>query len=590
LGDAPKENVVQLYIRLIQYIKPHWKPLLIAAIATLIDSGVTGAKAWLVGPALDSVFINRDISMLKLLPFAVLGLYFVGGLSSYTEALIVRLVGQRIIMQMRNEMYRHLQSLPLSFFKQHETGALMSRIVNDVGLMQQSVSSVAKNIFSEITKMLMLLIVVFSRDWQLATVSIFVFPISIYPIMRVGKILRRLSRRGQERMAEMNAFLRESLSGMKIIKAFVREEHQIQQFEEKNQNYFELLAKGIRTDQMTSPLVEFIASIGIAAVVFYGGHQVVTGNSTPGTFFSFLAALIMMYEPVKRLSRVSNTLQQALAAAVRVFELLDTQSDMADDEEAPLLPAVSREIAFNHVSFAYSDSKEMVLKGINLKVNVGETLAIVGMSGAGKSTLVDLIPRFYDPTEGTIEIDGIDIRRVTLDSLRSQIGIVTQESILFNDTVKRNIAFGRLDASEEEIIEAAKAAYAHHFITKMGKGYETMIGEGGARLSGGERQRVAIARALLKNPPILILDEATSSLDIESEYMVRGALENLMRNRTTFVIAHRLTTVINADRIVVINNGSIVSVGKHSQLLSTSEQYARIYEMQFKGQEEWWQS
>jgi subfamily B ATP-binding cassette protein MsbA len=425
-----------------------------------------------------------------------------------------------------------------------------------------------------------LVFVIFYRDWKLAAIAMFVFPLAIYPIAKFGSKLRHFATRTQVTMGSLSALLQETISGARIVKAFGMEEYENKRFAEENERLFKLNLKSISVIGLSSPFMEFLGGLGIAAIIFYGGYQVINGQSTPGTFFSFLAALIMLYEPVKRLTNVNNTIQQGIAAANRVFDILDTVPDIQNAAHAVHLPKISSHIDIQDVTFSYEQTP--VLRHVNLKIRAGEIMAFVGMSGGGKTTLVNLIPRFYDVREGRILIDGRDIRDVTISSLRAQIGIVTQQTILFNDTVKNNIAYGDIAKSEAQIIAAAKAANAHDFITNLPNGYDTVIGEQGAKLSGGERQRISIARALLKDAPILILDEATSSLDTEAEIEVQDALETLMKGRTTLSIAHRLSTIRNADRIIVLVNGVIVEEGTHEALLEKKGEYCKLYQMQFK--------
>jgi len=421
--------------------------------------------------------------------------------------------------------------------------------------------------------------VVFYRDWKLAIIALVVFPVAIYPIVKFGKKLRSYSVRSQTTMGDISTILMETISGNRIVKAFNMEDYERERFAGENQRLFGIQMKSVRVRAISHPLMETLGGLGIAFIVFYGGYNVIKGVATPGTFFSFLAALLMLYEPVKRLSGVNNTIQQGLAAASRIFEVLDTVPEIRNKPGAKVLSSVSRGIEYQNVSFKYEE--DWVLKNINLRINAGEMVAFVGASGGGKTTLVNLLPRFYDVSSGRVAIDGSDIRDVTVESLRAMVGIVTQQTILFNDSVKNNIAYGKIDQPFEKIVKAAEAAYAHGFIQNLPQGYDTVIGEQGVKLSGGERQRVSIARALLKNAPILILDEATSSLDSESEIEVQKALEFLMQGRTTLVIAHRLSTIRKADRIVAIANGIISEEGTHEQLLDRDGEYRRLYLLQF---------
>ena len=488
-------------------------------------------------------------------------------------------IGQRIVADLRAELYRKIQIQSLAFFTKHPTGVLMSRITNDVGYIQGAVSEAVTALLKDSFTLLCLVIVIFYRDWQLAIVAMFVFPLAVYPIAKFGQKMRQIATRAQVTLGSLTSLLQETISGTRIVKAFGMEAHENNRFSVENERLFRLSLKSISINAVSSPFMEFLGGLGISAIIFYGGYQVIHGQSTPGTFFSFLTALIMLYEPVKRLTNVNNTIQQGIAGAERVFSIMDLVPEIRNRPDAVPLPRISREIEIRNVTFRYEEAP--VLKNINLRIRTGEAVAFVGMSGGGKTTLVNLIPRFYDVTDGMILIDGQDIRNVTIESLRGQIAIVTQQTILFNDTVRNNIAYGDISKTEDQIVEAAKAAHAHDFILRLPKGYETVIGEQGTKLSGGERQRISIARALLKNAPILILDEATSSLDSEAEIEVQDALENLMKGRTTLVIAHRLSTIRNADRIIVLVNGEIREEGTHETLLSRHGEYSRLYNMQF---------
>jgi subfamily B ATP-binding cassette protein MsbA len=548
-------------------------------ICMVFVSAATAASAFLVKPVLDDVFFKRDLTMLRLIPLAIMALFVLKGLFDYGQAFLMSYVGQRIITDLRDKIYRHLQSLSLSFFTKNPTGVLMSRILNDVNLVQGAVTEAITGLLKDFFTIIGLVAVVFYRDWQLAIIALVVFPMAVYPIFKFGRKLRSYSTRTQTTMADISTILLETISGNRIVKAFNMEDYERDRFSQENQKLFNIMVKSFRVRAISHPLMETLGGLGIAFIVFYGGYNVIQGTATPGTFFSFLAALLMLYEPVKRLSGVNNTIQQGLAGAARIFEIIDTVPEIRNQPGAKELGPISSAIEFQDVSFKYEE--EGVLNNINLKIRVGEVVAFVGSSGGGKTTLVNLLPRFYDVSSGKILIDGEDIRNLTVESLRRKIAIVTQQTILFNDTVQNNIAYGNIGQPFEKIVEAAKAAYAHSFITNLPEGYNTLIGEQGVKISGGERQRVSIARALLKNAPILILDEATSSLDSESEVEVQKALEFLMEGRTTLVIAHRLSTIRKANRIIVIANGEIVEEGTHEELLEKDGEYRKLYLLQF---------
>jgi len=548
-------------------------------VCMLFVSAATSGSAFLVKPVLDDVFFKKDLTMLKLIPLAIVALFMLKGLFDYGQAYLMSYVGQRIIADLREKIYNHLQSLSLSFFTRNPTGMLMSRITNDVSMVQGAVTDAVTGLLKDFFTIIGLVAVVFYRDWRLAIVALVVFPLAVYPIFKFGRKLRSYSARSQTAMGNISTILLETISGNRIVKAFNMEDYERKRFARENRRLFEISMKSVRVRAISHPLMEFLGGLGIAFIVFYGGYNVIQGVATPGTFFSFLAALLMLYEPVKRLSGVNNAVQQGLAAASRIFEVLDTVPEIRNKPMAKLLSFVSKGIDYENVSFKYEE--DWVLKNINLHIKTGEVVAFVGSSGGGKTTLVNLLPRFYDVSSGKVLIDGWDIRDVTVESLRGMIGIVTQQTILFNDTVRNNIAYGKINEPFEEIVKAAKAAYAHGFIQNLPNGYDTVIGEQGVKLSGGERQRISIARALLKNAPILILDEATSSLDSESEIEVQKALEFLMQSRTTLVIAHRLSTIRKADRIVVISDGVVVEEGTHEELLEREGEYKKLYLLQF---------
>jgi len=571
---------MDIFKRLLLLAKPHMPKFILAMLCMLTVGAMTSALAFLVKPALDEIFLKKNSEMLVLMPIAVIVIYLIKGGCNYTQTILMSFIGQRVVTDLRNSLYRRMQMQSLSFFTRNPTGVLMSRITTDVMYVQGAVSEAVTSLLKDSFTLICLVFVIFYRDWQLAIIAMFVFPLTIYPIAKFGQRMRSIATRTQVTIGSLTTLLQETISGTRIVKAFGMEEYENQRFAKENEHLFKLALKAVSVNAISSPFMEFLGGIGIAAIVFYGGYQVIRDVSTPGTFFSFLTALIMLYEPVKRLTNVNNTIQQGIAGAVRVFSIIDMLPEIKNDPDAVDLPKISKGIVIDDVTFRYEEAP--VLKHINLSVKVGEVVAFVGMSGGGKTTLVNLIPRFYDVSEGRILIDGRDIRHVTIESLRGQIGMVTQQTILFNDTVRNNIAYGNIEKTDQDIIEAAKAANAHDFITSLPKGYDTIIGEQGAKLSGGERQRISIARALLKDAPILILDEATSSLDTEAEIEVQDALEKLMQGRTTLIIAHRLSTIRNADRIIVLASGEIVEEGTHESLLEKKGEYFKYYNMQFK--------
>ncbi len=573
-----------MFKRLLSLARPHAPKFMFALLCMMVVGSATALSAYLVRPALDGIFVQKDYNMLKWISAAVVVIYIFKGACSYGHTVLMNYIGLRVIADLRNRLYEKIQEQSLSFFTKNPTGILMARITNDVNSVHGAVSEAITSLMKDSFTLIGLVFVIFYQDWKLALIASVVFPLIIYPIATFGRKMRRIARSTQVTIGSLTSLLQETISGTRIVKAFGMEEYENKRFARENENLFKLFLKSVSVSAVSSPFMEFLGGLGIAAIVFYGGYQVVNGISTPGRFFSFLTALIMLYEPVKRLTNVNNTIQQGIAGAERVFSIIDLVPEIRDKEGAVELPRISEGIEIRNVIFRYEEAA--VLKNINLSIRAGEVIAFVGMSGGGKTTLVNLIPRFYDIAEGSISIDGSDIRDVTIKSLRGQIGIVTQQTILFNDTVRNNIAYGDIDKSEDDIILAAKAANAHGFIMNLPQGYDTVIGEQGAKLSGGERQRISIARALLKDAPILILDEATSSLDTEAEIEVQDALETLMKGRTTFVIAHRLSTIRNADRIVVLVDGEIVEIGNHESLLEAKGEYYRLHSMQFMDKSE----
>jgi subfamily B ATP-binding cassette protein MsbA len=553
--------------------------LAMAMVCMLLESAGVSATAYMMKPVVDYILVNNDTRMLNIIPFAIIAIYFGRALSIYWGDYLMNYVGQDIIRRLRDRVYDRIQDLPLSFFQNETTGALMSRIINDVNFVREMVSSTVTGSLRDCFTIVGLMSVLVFQIWYLALIALLVLPAAFVPIVVFGRKVRRTSTGCQEEMADISAFLHETFTGNKIVKAFGMVSFEKKRFFEKTMRLFRMEMKETKARIITSPINLFFGGVAAALIVWYGGYQVLNGAFTAGTFVSFLTALILLYKPVKDLSQFNNAIQRGLAATDRIFDIVERPSEVAEPSQPAEIADQPHRVVFDRVAFSYGD--EPVLKNINLDIHPGEVLAIVGMSGGGKTSLVNLIPRFYDVTDGAISIDGIDIRKLSLDDLRGQIAIVTQEPILFNDTVRNNIAYGRWGASEEKIVEAAKAAFAYDFIQSFPKGFDTSIGELGSRLSGGEKQRLCIARALLKDAPILILDEATSSLDTGAEKLVQKALDNLMRGRTTFVIAHRLSTVAGANRIIVLVKGQIVEEGTHEELMEKQGEYSRLHQMQF---------
>jgi ATP-binding cassette, subfamily B, bacterial MsbA len=565
--------------RILSLIKENRFKLFLAMLCMLVIAGASSATAFLVKPVLDDIFFNKNITMLKIIPAAVVVIYLLRGLGMYGQDYLMNYVGESIIQHLRNDLYTRIQELPISFFHREKTGVLMSRITNDVNIIKTMVSTAVTGSLKDSFTVIGLTFVIFYRDWKMALFAFIILPVAFFPIIEFGKRVRRISTGCQEAMADLNTFLHETFAGNKIVKAFGMESYEKKRFFKKTHELFKLEMKAVVARSLSSPVMEFLGGLGIAFIIWYGGYKVITGSSTAGTFFSFMAAVLMLYDPVKKLSGLNNAVQQGLAAADRIFDIIETESDIKEKKNPARIERRPHRVTFEDVHFKYDDV--MVLKDINLDVNAGEILALVGMSGGGKTSLVNLIPRFYDVTQGAIRIDGADIRNASISSLREQMGIVTQEPILFNDSIRNNIAYGKQDATDKAIIAAAEAAYAFDFIQAFPNKFDTNIGELGGRLSGGEKQRICIARALLKDAPILILDEATSSLDTESEMLVQKALENLMKGRTTFVIAHRLSTIDYADRIIVIVDGRIVEEGRQEELISMRGEFFKLYQMQY---------
>lgn len=614
---------MKTYYRILTFVKPYWKHLGLSIFCTILFSVLSGLSVYLTIPLLDTLFLEKDrtetnsivestseiapgwitetITNIKtifenyilsgtvsevLLKICLLILiaFFLKNVFGYLQAYFLAFVEQGVIKDLRNTAYKHLHQLPMSYFKNERTGNLISRITNDVNVVQQSVAAVFLNLIREPLTIVVFLGIALSISVELTLFSFVILPFSLGIIAYIGKILRKQSTVLQEKMADITSVLQETISGVKIVKAFGMESYENKKFEKETISYFRLVLKIVRIRNIASPVTEFLSVVVGVIMVYYGGQLVLEDQSLKASeFLGFLFAIFQLMPPIKELSSVNNRIQESSAAADRIFQIIDTPPGIEDLPDAKSIKNFTSKIEFENVSFHYEDSDDLVLNDVSFTVNKGEIVAIVGSSGAGKSTLIDLIPRFYDPVAGKILVDGKDIRTLKLDDLRALLGIVTQETVLFNDTIKNNIAYGKSDFTLEEIVFSAKAANAHNFITEFPKGYNTIIGERGAKLSGGQRQRISIARALFVNPPIMIFDEATSALDNESEVLVQEAIERLMKDRTTLVIAHRLSTIRNADKIIVLDKGKIVQEGKHNELLQDEKGiYKKLYELQFR--------
>ena len=565
------------------YFAPYKWLMFLAIIASIITASTNGALAVAVKYVFDNMFKPNDYTYLYILPITVVLIYVAKSSFLFMQGFLMSFIGNKVIEKLRNETFEKMIRLPVKYYSDQSTGALMSRITNDINLVQSSIPTII-SMFRAVLTMIGLIGVIIYMNYKLALIAIVLYPIFIFPLSIISKKLRKYSHLGQERMGDLTSVLQESFSGIRVVKAFVAEDKEVERFEKANAQTIKYANKSVLAGNLASPLTEALGSFGIGAVLLMGGYQVISGTSTTGTFIAFLAALVQIYEPVKLFANSNNALQASIAATDRVFSMFDEEDEVIENKGRIECNAEGKDIEFKNVSFKYKDNI-YALKNISFNVKAGSTVAFVGPSGAGKTTLAHLIPRFYDVTEGAILIGGINIKDYDLYSLRHNIATVSQDAFLFNDTIRNNISYSKENATDEEIKNAARAAYADEFIENFPEKYDALCGERGVKLSGGQKQRITIARALLKNPPILILDEATSALDTESERVVQKALDNLMKGRTSFVVAHRLSTILNADIIVVFNNGGIEAIGRHEEILVSSPTYKNLYEMQFKVEE-----
>ncbi len=596
---------MQNYFKLLAFLKDHKRLFSLAVVALFFTSLFEGVELSFVPALLDRVFNRREIvlpsdapqflnnlvshvnairpeTLYWTLPLVVMVAMLIKHAFIYFSSFLMNDISQRVMRDVRYKLYSKIQNLSLDYFSEKRTGELISRITHDVGIIDNAVSYGVTDLFRQTFKIIICVAIAFSIHLRAALIIFFGFPLLGYPISRIGKKLRKLATRTQESMADINTILLETISGVRVVKAFCTEDHEVKRFWGKNHEFYKLKMKAVRRMLLMSPITEIFGVICVILLIFWLGKDVMEGKLSSGIFFLFIASIMSIISPVKKLGNVNALTQQALSANERIYSILDQEPTVKESASPVELPVISKNILLRNVTFAYDEESGVVLHDIDLEIKAGQLVAIVGPTGTGKSTLVNLIPRFYDPTQGSVSIDGVDLKTASFKSLRRQIGIVAQETFLFNDSVKSNIAYGRPDVIQAEVEEAAKRAYAHQFIVKMPNGYDTVIGDRGFRLSGGEKQRVSIARAILKNPPILILDEATSQLDSESEKFVQEALDRLMQGRTVIAIAHRLSTIKKADKIVVLDKGRVVGVGKHEELLKEGGLYRRLYETQFQ--------
>ena len=575
---------MSLYFRILSYIKPYLPRLIAAAICTVLAAAGNLYVPWIIKDVIDSVLADKNAEMLNIIAAGIIIIFFIRGVCFYGQNYLMSYVGERVIIDIRSAVYEKLQRLSVSFYDKNKTGTIMSYVTNDVSALQAAMVQNTIDMITEGSILIGSITAMVYLDWKLTLFTFCTFPFVLWLMDFFGKRIRKSGRRIQECTADITSILQETVSSARVIKSFVREDYEIERFCNQNFANFRANMKNAQLMALLTPVIEFVAAIGVTAIIWYGGHGVIDGDLTAGSLVAFLVYAVNISNPVKRLTRVVGSIQKALAAAQRVFDVLDMKEEIAEIPGAKALPQIEGAVEFKDVSFAY-DKGEPVLNNVSFKAEPGEVIAIVGPSGAGKSTIANLLPRFYDTTSGSISIDGNNIAEVKVASLREQVGIVPQETVLFNGTLYDNILYGRLEATREEVEAAAKAANAHNFIMEFPNGYETMLGDRGLNLSGGQRQRIAIARAILKNPRVLVLDEATSALDTESERIVQEALDRLMIGRTSFVIAHRLSTIKNADKILVLQRGRIVETGTHDELMANNKLYSHLYNIQYREKE-----
>ena len=579
MKNNKEEDTLYLLKRLLkEYIKPYFLMLMIAIILMAIVAASSAIHAWMIKPALDDIFLNKSQKMLSLIPIIVIFIAIIKGVSTYFQNYIMKYVGQRIITNMQSRLYSHLIYADIDFLHKQSSGKLISRFTNDITMMRNALTNFLSGIAKDFLTIIFLIGLMFALDMTLALITFIVFPIAILPIIRLGRKMRKISASTQEELGNYTSQLDDSFQTIKAVKSYRREKYEINKADIILESIFNLYKKAIRTECLSSPMMEMLSGIAIAAVIWYGGYQVIEGNTSPGTFFAFITAFIAAYKPVKNLADLNTNLQEGLAAIKRLFKVLDTRPKIIDNKNAKKIDLKKGGIEFKNVFFSYN-SQTPSLKDINIKIAPGKTTAFVGSSGSGKSTIASLLLRFYNANKGQIKIDGIDIQDITIDSLRKSISLVSQDTLLFDDTIEANILYGNPKAKRKEVEDAAKYAYAHDFINKLPEKYKSMVGQNGLKLSGGQKQRIAIARAFLKNSPILLFDEATSALDSISEKYIQDSIKKIRKNKTNIIIAHRLSTIIDADIIYVIDNGSVVESGKHHELLKKGKIYKKLYNM-----------